>query len=145
MKNNPQRAHVGNALFVQPAVGQGTLENAVGTHPPISLAASRGHVNLGMGKRTPLTFAMKRWIEANDDITYHSSMTATLAIDRLSRPEKLRMMEAIWDDLSRNCTETESPVWHKDALADTARKMKAGEIKVLDWGQAKQTLRRRCR
>ena len=34
---------------MQPAVGQGALENAIGTHPPIPLAAARGHVNLFPG------------------------------------------------------------------------------------------------
>ena len=31
---------------MQPAVGQGTLNDAVGTHPPIPLAAARSHVDL---------------------------------------------------------------------------------------------------
>jgi hypothetical protein len=31
---------------MQPAVSQGTLNDAVGTHPPVPLAAARGHVHL---------------------------------------------------------------------------------------------------
>ena len=72
-------------------------------------------------------------------------MTATIAIERLSRPEKLRVMEAIWVDLSRDDVLTESPAWHKDALAETARRVKSGEETVIDWEQAKRNLRRRTR
>ncbi len=38
VQNNPQRAHIGNPLFVQPAVSQGTLDHAVATHPPVPVA-----------------------------------------------------------------------------------------------------------
>ncbi len=31
---------------MQPAVGQGTLDNAVSTHPPVALAAARRQVHL---------------------------------------------------------------------------------------------------
>ena len=72
-------------------------------------------------------------------------MTTTLAIDRLSRPEKLRMMETIWVDLTQDEVLTESPAWHKEALAETARRFKHGEEPILDWEQAKRNLRKRIR
>ncbi|MEI8121753.1 MAG: addiction module protein [bacterium] len=72
-------------------------------------------------------------------------MTTTLAIDRLSRPEKLRVMEAIWVDLAQDEVLTESPSWHKDALAETARRVKNGVEPILDWEQAKRDLRKRIR
>ena len=72
-------------------------------------------------------------------------MTTTLAIDRLSRPEKLRMMEAIWVDLTQDEGLTESPAWHKEALAETARRVKSGAEPILDWEQAKRDLRKRIR
>jgi hypothetical protein len=72
-------------------------------------------------------------------------MTATLALDRLSRPEKLRMMEAIWVDLTQDELLTESPAWHKEALAGTARRVKSGTEPILDWEQAKRDLRKRIR
>jgi len=68
-----------------------------------------------------------------------------MAIDRLSRPEKLRVMEAIWVDLSRDDVLTESPARHKDELAETARRVKSGEETVIDWEQAKRNLRKRAR
>jgi hypothetical protein len=72
-------------------------------------------------------------------------MTTTLAIDRLSRTEKLRVMEAIWVDLTQDEVLTESPAWHKDALAETARRVKNGVEPILDWEQAKRDLRKRIR
>ncbi len=72
-------------------------------------------------------------------------MTTTLAIDRLTRPEKLRVMEAIWVDLTRDEVLTESPAWHKAALAETARRVKKGVEPILDWEQAKRDLRKRIR
>ncbi|MEI8140841.1 MAG: addiction module protein [bacterium] len=72
-------------------------------------------------------------------------MTTTLAIDRLSRPEKLRVMEAIWVDLTQDEVLTESPAWHKEVLAKTARRVKNGAEPILDWEQAKRDLRKRIR
>ncbi len=72
-------------------------------------------------------------------------MITTLAIDRLSRPEKLRVMEAIWVDLTQDEVLTESPAWHKDALAETARRVKNGVEPILDWEQAKRDIRKRIR
>lgn len=52
-------------------------------------------------------------------------------------------MEAIWEDLSREDSLTESPAWHKNALAETERRRKAGQVQVLDWDDAKAKLRKR--
>jgi len=67
----------------------------------------------------------------------------TLALKRMSRVEKLRMMETLWDDLSREEHLLESPAWHKAALAETGRRVAAGEEKTVDWETAKKELRRR--
>jgi len=66
---------------------------------------------------------------------------STLEIQRLPRQEKLRLMEALWADLSRDEAEVESPAWHADALRETAERAARGEEKVLDWEQAKTKLR----
>jgi len=64
-----------------------------------------------------------------------------LEIQQLPRIEKMRLMEALWSDLSREEGELESPAWHGAALAETARRLAAGEEQVLDWNQAKTKLR----
>ena len=37
-------------------------------------------------------------------------------IQQLPRLEKLRLMETLWDDLSRDDAQLESPAWHETAL-----------------------------
>ena len=41
-------------------------------------------------------------------------------IKQLPRQEKLRLMEALWADLSQDDAELESPAWHGEALRTTA-------------------------
>lgn len=64
-------------------------------------------------------------------------------IQRLPRQEKLRLMEALWADLSREEQEYESPAWHGDALKETVVRLAAGKEQVLDWEDAKAKLRNR--
>jgi hypothetical protein len=67
---------------------------------------------------------------------------SALEIQRLPRQEKLRLMEALWADLSRDEAEVESPAWHADVLRETAERVARGEEKILSWEQAKAKLRR---
>jgi hypothetical protein len=64
-------------------------------------------------------------------------------IAQLPRKEKLRLMEALWADLSRDEAELESPPWHADALHETADRLARGEEKIWDWEQAKVALRKK--
>lgn len=66
-----------------------------------------------------------------------------IEIGRLSREEKLRVMEAIWEDLSREAEQVESPDWHREALDETERRLQAGRESVVDWPEAKKELRKR--
>ena len=43
-------------------------------------------------------------------------MDVTLPLDQMSNAEKLRAMEALWADLSRNEKELESPLWHGQGI-----------------------------
>jgi len=62
-------------------------------------------------------------------------------IQALPRLEKLRLLETLWDDLSRDDAQLESPAWHAAALAETQQRLASGQEQVLDWEQAKVTLR----
>jgi Putative addiction module component len=66
---------------------------------------------------------------------------SALEIQQLPRQEKLKLMEMLWADLSRDEAELESPAWHADALRETAERRARGEETVLDWEQAKAKLR----
>lgn len=63
------------------------------------------------------------------------------AIRELPRAEKLKLMEALWEELSRPAEGFKSPAWHKKALAETEQRLKEGQEQVLDWAAAKKELR----
>jgi hypothetical protein len=60
-----------------------------------------------------------------------------LEIQQMPRAEKLRLMETLWIELSRDEGEFESPAWHGLALAETAQRYAEGKEQALDWEQAK--------
>ena len=66
---------------------------------------------------------------------------SALEIQQLPRQEKLKLMEILWADLSRDEAELESPAWHADALRETSERLARGEEKILNWEQAKAELR----
>jgi hypothetical protein len=72
----------------------------------------------------------------------HAFGVSATEIQQMPRREKLRLMEALWADLSRDETELESPAWHADALRETSERVARGEEKILDWEQAKVELRK---
>jgi hypothetical protein len=57
--------------------------------------------------------------------------------------EKLRAMEALWEDLSRKETDFPSPAWHEEVLREREERVKSGQEAFLDWELAKQQLRDR--
>ena len=60
---------------------------------------------------------------------------------RMPRAEKIRLMEALWTDLSGSEEEFESPPWHDAALKETDSRLKEGLEKLVDWDEAKRQLR----
>jgi hypothetical protein len=66
---------------------------------------------------------------------------SALEIQQMPRQEKLKLMEILWADLSRDEADLESPAWHADALRETSERHARGEEAVLDWEQAKAKLR----
>ena len=67
-------------------------------------------------------------------------MTVEEMAVRLPRMEKLRLMEALWSNLSSSPDELESPPWHETALIETEARLVAGTEGVVDWAEAKQML-----
>ena len=68
-------------------------------------------------------------------------MTVQQQVMQLPTADKLRLMEALWTDLSRNEAEIESPEWHKQALKETESRLSQGKEEVIDWEDAKRQLR----
>jgi putative addiction module component (TIGR02574 family) len=67
-------------------------------------------------------------------------MSALPEIDQMTLEEKLRVMEALWDNLCR--TEEDLPVhqWQKDLLDQRARLVEEGKAQFVDWEIAKKRI-----
>ena len=70
-------------------------------------------------------------------------MKDILEIKQMSREEKLRIMEALWEDLSSEDQSIQSPAWHESLLQETEQRVQAGQEKILDWKDPKKELRKR--
>jgi hypothetical protein len=71
----------------------------------------------------------------------HSGYMSLSEIQQLPRQEKLKLMEALWVELSRDEAGLKSPAWHADALRETSESRARGEETTLDWERAKAKLR----
>jgi hypothetical protein len=69
-------------------------------------------------------------------------MSTVLDIDQMTLEEKLRAMEALWDDL---CQKDAVPVpqWHKDILDERERQVEEGKAEFSDWDIAKRRITER--
>jgi hypothetical protein len=54
--------------------------------------------------------------------------------------EKLRAMEALWDDLCRREEDVPVPQWHKDLLDERERLVQEGKAQFVDWETAKKRI-----
>ena len=68
-------------------------------------------------------------------------MQATLPLDRMTVPEKLRAMEDIWDDLCHMDDAIPSPEWHGEVLRAREQRIQAGDAKFVDLDEAKRRAR----
>lgn len=62
-------------------------------------------------------------------------------IRQLPLSEKLQIMEAIWEDLRARAEDLPVPEWHKELLDARQDAVAEGREKVLDWDDAKRSLR----
>ena len=72
-------------------------------------------------------------------------MQPVLPLQQMTREEKLRIMEELWVDLSRNESDFESPAWHGDFLREREEAVKSGKETFIDWEEAKKQLRNKLR
>lgn len=67
-------------------------------------------------------------------------MAAGLQIDQMSLEEKLRAMEALWDDLCRKPESVPVSNWQKNLLDERERSIKQGKSHFSDWESAKKRI-----
>jgi putative addiction module component (TIGR02574 family) len=67
-------------------------------------------------------------------------MPATLDLKQMSRTEKVRLMEEIWQDLSADEQKVESPSWHGAIIAERIAKVEEGKATFLTLEQLESRL-----
>lgn len=70
-------------------------------------------------------------------------MPVDLPLEEMTFPDKLQLLEALWNDLSRRPDKLPSPDWHKDVLEERRQRVQSGEDTFADWETAKQDIRKR--
>lgn len=69
-------------------------------------------------------------------------MAHSLPLDEMSIEEKLQMMEALWEDLSRNAPSLAAPQWHGHVLSEREAALDRDEDSFEDWQQARERIER---
>lgn len=64
-----------------------------------------------------------------------------LNLKKMTKEEKLKVMEILWDDICRKVPDFSSPGWHEKILKAREKRLKDGKEKILDWSQAKDDIR----
>lgn len=73
------------------------------------------------------------------------TMEVTLPLEKMTTAEKLRVMETLWRDLTRDEEQFESPAWHGEVLRERVKRVKQGKETFIDWETAKRQLRNRVK
>jgi len=66
-------------------------------------------------------------------------------ISKMPHREKLAVMENLWEELSRDDSEVDMPLWHKDELDRREVLIESGEARFIDWDEAKRQIDAVCR
>ena len=62
-------------------------------------------------------------------------------IQNMSQEEKIYLMEQLWDSLTQNENNIESPNWHKTILEERIKKYQNNELKTFTLDEIKDSLR----
>jgi hypothetical protein len=68
-------------------------------------------------------------------------MSIKLPLHEMTVQEKLAVMEALWEDLSRSPEAIAQPEWHKDILDDRRQRVATGTTQFENWETAKSKIR----
>ena len=74
-----------------------------------------------------------------------ASLTVTsmrLDLQTMSREQKLKALQEIWEDIAGDDQSLESPCWHAQLRQETADRVRDGREGVHDWEEANEELRR---
>lgn len=68
-------------------------------------------------------------------------MSTTIDLQEMTTKDKLRLMEALWQNLSTTASEVTSPEWHAETLKERDGLIGSGKETFIDWETAKKQLR----
>ena len=60
--------------------------------------------------------------------------------DKMTKEEKLRAMELLWNSICRDLPESLSPEWHGQLLREREQRIKEGKDGFIDWEDAKKDI-----
>ncbi len=70
-------------------------------------------------------------------------MNTVLPLHQMSREEKVRALDELWNDLYPDEEAMDSPAWHLEALQETQQRYQAGLEVPMDLDEAERQLRTR--
>ena len=59
-------------------------------------------------------------------------------LSRLTKAERIELMNAIWASLDNKDEEVESPAWHREVLAEREARIQSGEAQFLSLDEVKK-------
>jgi hypothetical protein len=72
-------------------------------------------------------------------------MNISLPLDKMSKLDKIAVMESLWEDLCREPESIPSPEWHKDILEAREREVSEGKAKFTSFDRSKKRIRDQIR
>lgn len=69
-------------------------------------------------------------------------MAHNISLETMSVPEKIQLLEQVWDDLCRRSGDVQAPDWHKEVLAERRQRLEDGRATISSWEDAKARLMR---
>jgi hypothetical protein len=76
-------------------------------------------------------------------VHFRSPLPVELQIGQMTLEERLREMEALWDDLCRREEDVPVPQCHKDLLDERQRLVEQGKARFVDWEAAQKQITER--
>ncbi len=67
-------------------------------------------------------------------------MEINLPLEKMTAEDKIKTMEAIWDDLCKRADSISSPSWHERVLHEREDGIKNGNNEFVDWDRAKKNI-----
>ena len=72
-------------------------------------------------------------------------MDLALPLNEMTVAEKLRAIEILWDDLSRNPEDIPTPAWHEEVLAARQKLIDEGQAKFIPFEEFRERIEKEIR